>query len=135
MMFFTAKMDEIYRFPWESAYTGVEVTSSCCPNVPMFEQHITGCISFAIRQFLASTRDEDWLKVLVLFIMYYYLLSDSAISSTLALDISPHSTDCFSYSFSVHAVQFWNSIPDNIRRARSLEFFGAQTRRHLSPKP
>lgn len=51
------------RFPWESAYTGVEVTQPCCPEVAEFEQHITGCISFAARQYLATTRDEDWLKV------------------------------------------------------------------------
>lgn len=52
-----------YRFPWESAYTGVEVTQPCCPDVAIFEQHISGCISFAIRQYLATTRDEEWLKV------------------------------------------------------------------------
>nr|XP_049691823.1 protein-glucosylgalactosylhydroxylysine glucosidase [Helicoverpa armigera] len=51
-----------YRFPWESAYTGVEVTQPCCPDVAIFEQHISGCISFAIRQYLATTRDEEWLK-------------------------------------------------------------------------
>jgi hypothetical protein len=38
-------------------------------------------------------------------------------SSTLALDIPPHSTDFLSYSFSVHAVQSWNFIPDNIELA------------------
>ncbi|XP_045763177.1 protein-glucosylgalactosylhydroxylysine glucosidase [Maniola jurtina] len=51
-----------YRYPWESAYTGSEVTQPCCPEVAEFEQHITGCISFAARQYLAVTRDEDWLK-------------------------------------------------------------------------
>ncbi|XP_028165174.1 protein-glucosylgalactosylhydroxylysine glucosidase isoform X1 [Ostrinia furnacalis] len=51
-----------YRYPWESAYTGVEVTQPCCPEVAEFQQHITGCISFAVRQYLATTRDEDWLK-------------------------------------------------------------------------
>lgn len=50
-----------YRFPWESAYTGVEVTQPCCPEVAEFEQHITGCISYAARQYLSMTRDEDWL--------------------------------------------------------------------------
>jgi hypothetical protein len=56
-------------------------------------------------------------------------------SSTLALDIPLHSSDFFSYSFSVHAVRLWNSIPDSIRRARSLESFGARPRCYLSPTP
>ncbi|CAK1544235.1 unnamed protein product [Leptosia nina] len=51
-----------YRFPWESAFTGGEVTQPCCPEVAEFEQHVTGCISFAARQYLAVTRDEDWLQ-------------------------------------------------------------------------
>ncbi|XP_028034225.1 protein-glucosylgalactosylhydroxylysine glucosidase [Bombyx mandarina] len=51
-----------YRFPWESAYTGVEVTQPCCPEVAKYEQHITACISFAVRQYLATTRNEEWLK-------------------------------------------------------------------------
>ncbi|RVE43011.1 hypothetical protein evm_012323 [Chilo suppressalis] len=51
-----------YRYPWESAFTGVEVSSPCCPEVAEYEQHISGCISFASRQYLAATRDEDWLK-------------------------------------------------------------------------
>ncbi|CAG9784083.1 unnamed protein product [Diatraea saccharalis] len=37
-----------------------EVTPS--REVAEYEQHITGCISFAIRQYLAATRDEDFLK-------------------------------------------------------------------------
>ncbi|XP_075992674.1 protein-glucosylgalactosylhydroxylysine glucosidase [Anticarsia gemmatalis] len=51
-----------YRFPWESAYTGVEVTQPCCPDVATYEQHISGCISYAVRQYLATTRDEAWLE-------------------------------------------------------------------------
>ncbi|XP_053605978.1 protein-glucosylgalactosylhydroxylysine glucosidase [Plodia interpunctella] len=54
--------DKGYRFPWESAFTGVEVSQPCCPEVAEFEQHITGCISFAARQYLATTRDEQWLE-------------------------------------------------------------------------
>jgi hypothetical protein len=56
-------------------------------------------------------------------------------SSTFALDSPLHSSDFFSYSFCVHAVRLWNSIPDSIRRARSLESFGARTRCHLSLTP
>ncbi|KAI8428264.1 hypothetical protein MSG28_002481 [Choristoneura fumiferana] len=51
-----------YRYPWESAYTGIEVTQPCCPDVAEYEQHISGCIAFAARQYLATTRNEDWLK-------------------------------------------------------------------------
>ncbi|CAG9133486.1 unnamed protein product [Plutella xylostella] len=54
--------DKGYRFPWESAFTGSEVTQPCCPEVAQYEQHVTGCVSFAARQYLAVTRDEDWLK-------------------------------------------------------------------------
>lgn len=53
----------VHRFPWESAFTGREVTQPCCPEVAEFEQHVTGCIAFAARQYVAVTRDEDWLKV------------------------------------------------------------------------
>jgi exonuclease III len=55
-------------------------------------------------------------------------------SSSLALDIPPHSSDFMSYSFTVHAVRLWNSIPDAIRRARSLESFGNLVRGHLSSR-
>ncbi|XP_041984111.1 protein-glucosylgalactosylhydroxylysine glucosidase-like isoform X1 [Aricia agestis] len=51
-----------YRFPWESAYTGAEVTQPCCPEVAEFEQHVTGDVAFAARQYLAATRDEHWLQ-------------------------------------------------------------------------
>ncbi|XP_047987690.1 protein-glucosylgalactosylhydroxylysine glucosidase [Leguminivora glycinivorella] len=51
-----------YRYPWESAYTGMEVTQPCCPAVAEYEQHVSGCIAFAARQYLAVTRDEHWLK-------------------------------------------------------------------------
>ncbi|XP_049885269.1 protein-glucosylgalactosylhydroxylysine glucosidase [Pectinophora gossypiella] len=51
-----------YRYPWESAYTGSEVTQPCCPEVAEFQQHISGDISYAARQYLATTRDENWLK-------------------------------------------------------------------------
>ncbi|KAJ2953896.1 hypothetical protein O0L34_g1527 [Tuta absoluta] len=51
-----------YRFPWESAFTGVEVTQPCCPEVAEYQQHISADIAFAARQYLAMTRDEDWLE-------------------------------------------------------------------------
>jgi hypothetical protein len=45
-------------------------------------------------------------------------------------DIPPHSSD-MSSAFTVHAVRLWNSIPDAIRRAQSLESFGNLLRGHL----
>ena len=70
----------ISRFPWESAYTGIEVTQPCCPDVATYEQHISGCISFAIRQYLATTRDEEWLKVRTLF----------SLNESMSQDITAH---------------------------------------------
>ena len=49
------------RFAWESAFTGREVTPDCCPETRDLEIHITGDIAFAIRQYIASTRDKEWL--------------------------------------------------------------------------
>ena len=37
------------RYPWESAYTGAEVTPDICPLCRENQQHITGDISFALR--------------------------------------------------------------------------------------
>uniref|UniRef100_A0A336LM18 Protein-glucosylgalactosylhydroxylysine glucosidase n=1 Tax=Culicoides sonorensis TaxID=179676 RepID=A0A336LM18_CULSO len=46
------------RFPWESGYTGVEVTPE-----PIYsnEIHITADISFAMRQYFAMTQNFEWL--------------------------------------------------------------------------
>jgi hypothetical protein len=35
------------RFPWESAYTGLDVTPDCCPEVKLYQLHISGDIAFA----------------------------------------------------------------------------------------
>ena len=37
--------------------------------------------------------------------------------------MKPHKTDFFSYSFSVHAVRLWNSLPYKIRESESLPIF------------
>ncbi|XP_059612821.1 protein-glucosylgalactosylhydroxylysine glucosidase-like [Phlebotomus argentipes] len=50
------------RFPWESAFTGREVTQPCCPLVAANQQHVTADISHALRLHLAATRDIHWLK-------------------------------------------------------------------------
>ncbi|EDV99375.1 GH13818 [Drosophila grimshawi] len=48
------------RFPWESAYTGAEVTHPCCPEIAEQEIHISPDISFALQQFFAQTNDHAW---------------------------------------------------------------------------
>ncbi|CAF1060401.1 unnamed protein product [Adineta steineri] len=52
---------EGWRFPWESARTGVDVTPDCCPEVRLYQMHITGDIAFAARQYIAATGNRDWL--------------------------------------------------------------------------
>ncbi|XP_017115794.1 protein-glucosylgalactosylhydroxylysine glucosidase [Drosophila elegans] len=48
------------RFPWESAYTGTEVTNPCCPEVAQQEIHISADISFALQKFFAQSADKEW---------------------------------------------------------------------------
>jgi trehalose/maltose hydrolase-like predicted phosphorylase len=50
------------RFPWEGAVTGREVTPDCCPETRDLQIHITSDISYAVRQYIAVTRDLDWLR-------------------------------------------------------------------------
>ena len=45
------------RFPWESAWTGGEVCPDFAADVRDYQHHVTGDISFAIRQYLAMTGD------------------------------------------------------------------------------
>jgi trehalose/maltose hydrolase-like predicted phosphorylase len=49
------------RFPWEGAVTGREVTPDCCNDTRELQIHITSDVSFAVRQYIATTRDIDWL--------------------------------------------------------------------------
>ncbi len=51
---------EGYRFPWESGYTGREVTPSCCPEVVEYQHHIMADIAYAFRSHYAATRDQEW---------------------------------------------------------------------------
>jgi protein-glucosylgalactosylhydroxylysine glucosidase len=51
-----------YRYPWESAFTGREVTPDCCPEVVEYQHHIISDIAFAFRSHLAATHDVDWFK-------------------------------------------------------------------------
>ncbi|KFB41476.1 hypothetical protein ZHAS_00009068 [Anopheles sinensis] len=50
------------RFPWESGYTGVEVTQPCCPEVAEYQHHITGDVSYGLRHHFATTQDLVWLQ-------------------------------------------------------------------------
>ncbi len=48
-------------YPWESAFTGDEV----CPSTAatgLYEQHISGDISFAFQQYWHLKKDVEWLK-------------------------------------------------------------------------
>ena len=50
-------------FPWESAATGHEVQSTmgACGPWCMYEQHVSGDIALAVRQYWYATHDRDWL--------------------------------------------------------------------------
>ncbi|XP_077992893.1 protein-glucosylgalactosylhydroxylysine glucosidase-like [Glandiceps talaboti] len=51
------------RYPWESAFTGAEVTPrKLCMACRENEQHITSDIAFAARQYFSATQDMKWLK-------------------------------------------------------------------------
>ncbi|XP_053665201.1 protein-glucosylgalactosylhydroxylysine glucosidase-like [Anopheles marshallii] len=50
------------QFPWESAFTGTEVTPDCCPEVADYQHHITADIVFAARQYFYATGDFSWLR-------------------------------------------------------------------------
>ncbi|XP_033150831.1 LOW QUALITY PROTEIN: protein-glucosylgalactosylhydroxylysine glucosidase [Drosophila busckii] len=49
------------RFPWESAYTGTEVTNPCCPVIAQQEIHVSPDISFALKKLFAQSKDWSWL--------------------------------------------------------------------------
>ncbi|XP_062547109.1 protein-glucosylgalactosylhydroxylysine glucosidase-like isoform X2 [Armigeres subalbatus] len=50
------------KYPWESAWSGIEVTQPCCPEVAQFQHHITADISFALRLYFSATQDLLWLR-------------------------------------------------------------------------
>ena len=50
------------RFPWESAATGYETIQPGYEYIAEYQQHITGDISFAMRQYFALTNDIQWAK-------------------------------------------------------------------------
>lgn len=52
----------IVRYPWESAFTGREVTSEDYPQIIEFQQHITADIGHAVRQHFFAIHDLNWMK-------------------------------------------------------------------------
>ena len=55
-------------FPWESAFSGVEVCPEPFPY-SRFEHHIIGDIGFAVQQFWMATHDADWFRSEGIFLM------------------------------------------------------------------
>lgn len=49
------------RFPWESAFSGRDVTQPCCPEVAANQQHITADIGIAIENYYRATGDKEWM--------------------------------------------------------------------------
>jgi trehalose/maltose hydrolase-like predicted phosphorylase len=82
------------RFPWESAQTGIEVTPDVCVPCRENQQHITGDIAFAARQYVAATRDIDWLNV-------------TAGTQLTAAGVSNYS----GYDFILEMARFWYTRP------------------------
>lgn len=50
-----------HRFPWESAFTGTEVTNDCCPEVAKQQIHISADVAVALEQLYATLHDGKWL--------------------------------------------------------------------------
>ena len=85
-------------FPWESAFTGMEVQfgqgggSGTIGGWGKYEQHISGDISFAARQYFYATQDLEWLKTIG-----YPLIA--GVASFYAARIEPHADGSPGYDF------------------------------------
>ncbi|XP_029709504.2 protein-glucosylgalactosylhydroxylysine glucosidase-like [Aedes albopictus] len=51
---------EGWQYPWASAYTGIEVTST--PGAAELQHHVTADIAFFIRLFMHATNNLPWLR-------------------------------------------------------------------------
>lgn len=51
---------EGWQYPWQSAHTGHEVSSSA--EAPRFNHHVTADVAFAARQYLLATDDLSWME-------------------------------------------------------------------------
>lgn len=50
------------RYPWESAYTGRDVTQPDYPEIVKYQQHITADVAHALRQHFFVAHDLDWFQ-------------------------------------------------------------------------
>lgn len=57
-------MLDLYRFPWESAFTGIDVTQPGYPEIVKFQQHITADIGYALRQHFFATHHFQWFQAI-----------------------------------------------------------------------
>uniref|UniRef100_A0A2A4JRM8 Reverse transcriptase domain-containing protein n=1 Tax=Heliothis virescens TaxID=7102 RepID=A0A2A4JRM8_HELVI len=46
------------------------------------------------------------------------------------LKVLPHKTDYYSYSFTIHAVRLWNSLPPSIRDIKTISLFKKRVKEH-----
>lgn len=53
-----------WRFPWESAFTGIDVTVDEYPDIIKYQQHITSDIGHALRQHFFATQDLSWFRTI-----------------------------------------------------------------------
>ena len=51
-----------YRFPWESAVSGYDVTPDTCPTCRDNQLFVTAAVGWAIRQYFSATRDRDFMN-------------------------------------------------------------------------
>lgn len=50
-----------YRFPWESATSGDDVTPDTCTTCSQQQLHVTAGVGWGIRQYYSATRDHDYI--------------------------------------------------------------------------
>lgn len=50
-----------YRYGWETAFSGDDVTPGTCVACKEKQVHVTAAVSWAIRQWYSATRDRDYL--------------------------------------------------------------------------
>ena len=60
VMFWLAQSPHVHRFPWESAYTGAEVTPDLCVACRENQQHITGDIAWAARSLVGKKHETKF---------------------------------------------------------------------------
>jgi protein-glucosylgalactosylhydroxylysine glucosidase len=51
----------MFRYPWESGATGIEVVQPGYEYIAKYQQHISGDIAFAVQFYLSLTHDVDFM--------------------------------------------------------------------------